>query len=146
MTSAPHAVVPSPQTCPDSPRLQVKPAQTGHVDGGWWPRSGDLPRELEAALPALAERLGAVERISYHLGDWDTTVRSMIIDGTRIRMAGYEYQPTGTVDVLGARERLTLVVFPPAGPAERTRAAIVTASQADDTHAAADLLSAAAGS
>jgi hypothetical protein len=58
-------------------RLKLKPkAPTiGSVDGAWWPRSRDLAAELPALLAVLAVRLGPIERVGYHLGDWAPTVR-----------------------------------------------------------------------
>jgi Family of unknown function (DUF5994) len=54
-------------------RLKPKAATTGFVDGGWWPRSGDLAVELPGLLAVLAVRLGRIERVSYHLADWGPT-------------------------------------------------------------------------
>jgi hypothetical protein len=39
------------------PRLKPKAPTTGWVDGGWWPRSRDLPAELSGLLSVLAVRL-----------------------------------------------------------------------------------------
>jgi hypothetical protein len=63
-------------TLPASPttdRLSLKPesATTGFVDGAWWPASRDLAAEVSSLIAALADRAGAVERISYNLDAWD---------------------------------------------------------------------------
>lgn len=99
----------------DATRLTLKPRTpvTGRVDGGWWPRSRDLAAELPALQAALADRLGAVERVSYRFEDWDTTARRTSIDGRAVRLSGYRMQPAATVDVLGAHHRVTLLVVSP---------------------------------
>lgn len=94
-------------------RLKPKAPTTGFVDGAWWPRTRDLSAELAELLGVLAVRLGQVERVSYHLGDWKTSPRKSVIGGSVVRLAGYRAQHPDTVDVLAARHRLTLLVVPP---------------------------------
>jgi hypothetical protein len=97
-------------------RLSVKPVGTvvtGQVDGAWWPHSRDLVGELAALLPALVERLGPVERVSYRLTEWDRADRKVDIGGTRVRLGGFHSKAAHTVDVLAEHHRLTLLVVPP---------------------------------
>lgn len=122
MSSAPSTTASSDPTSSASSwaggqpaRLELKPAglTTGHVDGGWWPRSRDLQKQLPALLAALGERLGRVEGVSYHLGDWETAPRRIDVDGVSVRVAGYHHQPAGSIDAIGRNERLTLLVVGP---------------------------------
>jgi hypothetical protein len=101
-------------------RLRLKPRGpvTGFVDGGWWPRSRDLPAELPALLAVLAVRMGLVESVSYNLDAWEPAPRRITLDGRLVRLAGFRSQNPATVDVLSAAHRITLlVVAPDAAPA-----------------------------
>jgi Family of unknown function (DUF5994) len=70
-------------------RLKLKPKTAiavGQVDGAWWPRSRDLALELRALLAVLAVRLGRIERVTYHLGDWDPSARKIV---STVRSSGW---------------------------------------------------------
>ena len=73
-------------------RLKPKAATTGFVDGGWWPRSRDLAVELPGLLAVLAVRLGRIERVSYHLGDWGPTPARLSVEGGVVRLVSYRTQ------------------------------------------------------
>lgn len=110
-------------------RLRLKPRGpvTGFVDGGWWPRSRDLPAELPALLAVLAVRLGPVESVSYNLDAWGPTPRRITLDGRLVRLAGFRSQHPATVDVLGAAHRLTLLVVAPDATPEAAHGALMAA-------------------
>lgn len=116
-------------------RLKPKAPVTGFVDGGWWPRSRDLPTELPALAAVLAIRLGPVESVSYNLDDWRPAPRKITIDGAIVRLAGYRSQRRATVDVLGARQRLTLLVVPPETMPQPAHAALMASGHRDNTDA-----------
>jgi Family of unknown function (DUF5994) len=140
MTSAPtiHSSA-APGTTVEGPhqalRLRLKPkaATTGFVDGGWWPRSRDLVVELPDLVAVLAVRLGRIERVSYHLGDWDPPSARLSVEGSRVRLEGYRAQRADTVDVLAARQRVTLLVVPPETSAEAAHDALMTAGHRGNT-------------
>lgn len=150
MTSAPITTDRHPSTVaatgsPDPPRLELKPTTTtptGQVDGAWWPRSRDLALELRALIPTLVGRLGRVERIGYHLRDWDPTVRTIAVDGALVRVAGYHHQRAHTIDVLAERHRITLLVLPVDGLPEQVRSAMAIAARPGNADTVGDLLSA----
>lgn len=99
-----------------TPRLRLKPKapQTGYVDGAWWPMSDDLAAELPDLLAVLSVRLGPIDRVIYHLGEWATAVRKFATGGRTVRLDGFGYQPVNTVEVLGLnRNRIVLLVVPP---------------------------------
>jgi hypothetical protein len=108
-------------------RLKPKAPTTGWVDGGWWPRSRDLAAELPRLLTVLSIRLGPIERVTYHLDDWGSTVRKISFGGGVVRLGGYRSQHADTVDVLSARQRVTLLVVPPEAPAQTAHAALMAA-------------------
>ncbi|GAY08370.1 DUF5994 family protein [Pseudonocardia sp. N23] len=129
---------------PESPRVELKDLaanHTGQVDGAWWPRSDDLADELRSLLPVLADQLGPVERVSYHLGDWSTTARSVVVDGSVVRAGGYTHQPTRTIDVATRRHRITLLVLPVDESADRAAAVMTAAARPANADTVADLLS-----
>ena len=110
-------------------RLRLKPRApvTGFVDGGWWPRSRDLPAELPALLAVLAVRLGPVESVSYNLDAWGLAPRRITIDGRIVRLAGYRSQHPATIDVLSAGHRVTLLVVPPEATPEAAQGTLMAA-------------------
>jgi Family of unknown function (DUF5994) len=140
MTSAPTIQMrPAPAVTVEGPRqalrLRLKPkaATTGYVDGGWWPRSRDLDVELPGLLAVLAVRLGRIERVSYHLGDWHPTPARLSVEGRTVRLEGYRAQHADTVDVLVALQRVTLLVVPPETSAEAAHHALMTAGHRGNT-------------
>jgi uncharacterized protein DUF5994 len=110
-------------------RLRLKPrgAVTGFVDGGWWPRSRDLPAELPALLAVLAVRLGPVENVSYNLDAWGPAPRRITVDGRPVRLGGYRSQHPATIDVLSAAHRVTLLVVAPDAAPEAAHGALMAA-------------------
>jgi hypothetical protein len=126
------------------PRLKLKPKAptTGSVDGAWWPRSRDLAAELPALLAVLAVRLGPIERVGYHLGDWGATLRNIRVDGSVVHLGGYRFQHADTVDVLGAKLRLTLLVIPPETPHHAAHDALMAAGHRGNTDDVEHLLTA----
>jgi hypothetical protein len=123
-------------------RYTVKPDAplTGHVDGGWWPRSRDLATELPTLLTALAARMGPVERVSFNLTDWGPSARKVVVDGAVVRLAGYRSQPADTVDVISARQRVTLLVVPPEAAGAAAERALRTSGQGGNTDTTEELL------
>jgi hypothetical protein len=115
-------------------RLRVKPKNSvaGFVDGGWWPRSSALAAEVADLASALVVRLGPVETVTYHLGDWEPAPRKIAIDGVLVRLAGYHTQRPHSVEIIGARQRLTLLVVPPESTPEAAHAVLAAAGDRDD--------------
>jgi hypothetical protein len=137
-TTSPRNAAPTPPEG-DGPRarLELKPdgPTTGYVDGGWWPRSRKIEAELPALLAALGQRLGRVESVSYHLGDWETPPRTVMVERFAVRLAGYRVQRTGSVDVIARDWRLTLVVVGPEQPEHVAREVLMASAgqgNADD--------------
>jgi hypothetical protein len=126
-------------------RLKLKPKTAiavGQVDGAWWPRSRDLALELRALLPVLAVRLGRIERVTYHLGDWDPATRKIVVDGSVVRIGGFRAQRAGTLDVLAQLHRVTLLILPPAASPRPADRVMLTAGHRDNADSVAELLSA----
>jgi hypothetical protein len=116
-------------------RLRLKPRGpvTGFVDGGWWPRSRNLPAELPALLAVLAVRMGPVESVSYNLDTWGPTPRRITYDGRLVRLAGYRSQHPATIDLLSANHRVTLLVVAPGAAPESAHGALKAAGHRGNT-------------
>jgi len=126
-------------------RLKLKPKTAiavGQVDGAWWPRSRDLALELRALLAVLAIRLGRIERVTYHLDDWDPSARKIVVDGSVVRLGGFRSQRAGTVDVLAELHRVTLLVVPSGSAPGLAHRVMLTAGHRDNADSVAELLSA----
>ncbi|RPF34992.1 hypothetical protein EDD92_4980 [Streptomyces sp. TLI_185] len=76
------AARPADRLLPDSVRQPVKPGtallrpttshtRAGLLDGAWWPRSRNAGSEPPELIEALAEHLGAVERVGPDATAWD---------------------------------------------------------------------------
>lgn len=123
-------------------RLRLKPRGpvTGRVDGAWWPASTDLAAELPALLVGLGDRLGLVERISYHLGDWAPGESRVQLDRQLVRTGGFHAQQAHTVDVLDRDGRLTLLVVPSDTAADQAGRALAAGADPADTGSVEELL------
>jgi hypothetical protein len=136
--------------CGSSAAADGEAAGAGHRlrRRAWWPYSRDFPAELPALLAELNGRLGGVERVSYNLDDWGLTARRISVDGALVRLAGYRSQHPDTVDLIGPRTRLTLLVIPPQASPRVANRALRRAGQPGDTTSIEELLTAssAAGS
>ena len=129
-------------------RLTVKPTApaTGAVDGGWWPRTRNLAAEVPALLSVLADRLGAIEGVSYNPDDWGPTPSKIIAGGGRIRLGGYRSQHRDTIDVYGRQQLVTLLVVAPEATALVAQAALRAAGHRGNTDGVEALLLASAPS
>jgi Family of unknown function (DUF5994) len=133
-------------TSTDAARLSVKPdaPTTGFVDGAWWPASRDLAAEVPALAAELTDRLGPIQSVSYSIGAWEPAPRKITIGTSAVRMAGYRAQDHDTVDVIGDRRRLTLLVVPPETDPRAAHDALAAASGVGNTDNVATLLRAGA--
>jgi hypothetical protein len=124
-------------------RLRMKPtgSTTGHVDGAWWPRSRDLAAELPALIEALAARLGRIERVSYHLDDWEPAALRIRVAGHPVRLGGFRAQAEHTVDVSAAMwRRVTVLVVPPETPSVVAEQLLSATAERDNTRTASELI------
>ncbi len=126
-----------------TPRLRLKPKapHSGYVDGAWWPRSDDLAAELPDLLAVLSVRLGRIDRVTYNLNEWAKASRKLATGGRRVRLDGYQRQPTNTVEVLGLnRNRIALLVVPPNADPDQAHATLMAAATPSDDSTVDSLL------
>ena len=126
-----------------TPRLRLKPKapRSGYVDGAWWPRSDDLAAELPDLLAVLSVRLGRVDRVMYNVNERAKASAKLATGGRRVRLDGYQRQPTNTVEVLGLdRNRIALLVVPPNADPDQAHATLMAAAAPGDDSTVDSLL------
>lgn len=119
----------APSTFTDRLNLKSESATTGFVDGAWWPASRDLAAELPALVAALPDRVGPVERVTYNIDAWNAVPRRVRVDAHVVRMGGFRSQKAATVNVVGERRVLTLLVVPPETDEQAAHRILATASE-----------------
>jgi Family of unknown function (DUF5994) len=110
----------APPLPPNDPRLRLRAnVGSGFVDGGWWPRSGDLSAELPPLLMAMWSAGHQVYRVTSDLASWQRPPRHTTVSGRRVKVDGYRSDPAtiSLVDQSGWK-RIDLVVIPAATDAQ----------------------------
>lgn len=128
---------------PHGSRLAMKPigSMRGCVDGGWWPRSGDLTAEFPDLASALAPWVGPADRVSYHPDTWGMAPRKVAVQGRTVRFEGFRSMDPYTVTVTGAdSRRINLLVVPPGVAGGTARAALRSAADHDSTGTVTNIL------
>jgi hypothetical protein len=124
-------------------RLKPKAPPIGSVDGGWWPRSRDLAKELPALAEVLAIRLGPVTRVAFAMNAWNVAPRRLAVEGRVIRLEGSRTQDEHILRVSGSDgQRITLLVVPPEAPAAAGHDAMMLAARRAGVDQATDILAA----
>ena len=126
-----------------TPRLRLKPkaAQSGYVDGAWWPHSEDLEAELPDLLSVLSVRLGPIGRVIYNINEWAKAPAKLATGGRTVRLDGYRLQPVNTVEVLGLnRDKIVLLVVSPHADPDQAHTIMMTAAGPNDASTVAGLL------
>lgn len=127
------------------PRLRWKPVSQpmGSVDGAWWPRSLDLVAELRVLSGHVATRLRYLARVAYADSAWETAPRLMKVVGNTVRLDGFASQDPALIYLSGPeRQRLTLLVIPPAAPVLAANEAMTRAARPGMVPRGADILAA----
>ncbi len=129
---APHVVIDTPDTAPETPeaRLRMDPEfkRRGAVDGGWWPHSRDATAELPGLLRALNSHVGAVVRLSVDARDWENIPRRLVVDGRRVRIGHFASMNHKIIATRGVQDHIMLLVVPPRTPAAVAESALRMAS------------------
>jgi hypothetical protein len=121
----------------------MKPAgtATGHVDGGWWPRSTDPVAEFPGLIETLHAHVGQVGRVAYNLDFWEPVHRKLTVAGRVVRFEGFHAMNPHAVTAIGTdSRRVTLLVVPPDKPPDVARAVLRTAADPESTASIDDLL------
>jgi hypothetical protein len=134
----------NPAESSDGLRLCLRSPENvgGFVDGGWWPRSGDLSLELPPLLTAMWSAGYDVFRVMYNLAAWDPAPRKLTVSGRRVRLGGFRLQDKASISLVdsGGWKRVELVVVPPQTESEVAGRALALAGLDGDPHRAAEIL------
>ncbi|MFE0747555.1 DUF5994 family protein [Gordonia sp. NPDC058843] len=131
----------------DEQRFSLKPegSARGSVDGAWWPRTHDLASELSAITQVVGRRLTRLERVGYHLVDWDSAASGkFMFDGQTVRLEGFRTWTPGIVRFMGPGGALTVTVIGVDTDPEVARATMTRATGSTNTESAATLIDTAA--
>jgi hypothetical protein len=123
-------------------RLRLKPAHRlcGFVQGAWWPRSTELGSELPSLLAALSLRIGSIDSVVYHEGDWSPAPNSIKHQGDQVILGAHQEWPN-VISLYGPRfGRLDLLVVPPYTESTHAYNVVTTAASVNDTSTPDQLL------
>ncbi|PFG50794.1 hypothetical protein ATK36_6047 [Amycolatopsis sulphurea] len=99
------------------------------MDGGWWPRSADLAKQLPAVAAALREAVEPLSRVAYHLDTWGPTARIARAETRTVRLEGVRSTDPNTITALGPdSRRVSMLVVPTETPGGMARAVLRSAA------------------
>jgi uncharacterized protein DUF5994 len=125
------------------PRLRWEPtvSRTTLLDGAWWPHSDDLLAELPDLVLALDRRRGPVTHLMLGASSSDSHPTRLAVAGRRVRLGWFASQPAGLLTAIcGDRERIDLLVVPPATDPTAAGRAMATAAETTNTLHTTDIL------
>ena len=121
-------------------RLEIKPFRpiSEHIDGAWWPRSKRLADELPGLVTSLADQLGPVAMVGYHLNSWDSAPAALEIGGHTVELLGFSGDEPASVILIGQDgHHLSLQVIPPDSSDQGGEQALQDTRAGDDVAAVA---------
>jgi Family of unknown function (DUF5994) len=118
------------------------------LDGGWWPRTRDVSKELPALLTAVGSRFGVVvARVSLSATVWDATPEQISVGDRIVQVAWFRARDARTIRLLGDRFwHVDLLVIPPDTAADAARTALALVAEGDGVDALRVISGVAAGS
>jgi hypothetical protein len=120
---------------PEAERFSLKPegSARGSVDGAWWPETHDLATELPAIARSVGRRLTRLERVGYHLVDWDAPAAGKTTcNGDTVRLEGFGAWTPGIVRFMGPGGTLSVTLIGADTDPETARAAMARAASPDN--------------
>ena len=114
-------IMPStPRGAAETLRLSLSDeASTDRVDGSWWPRSRDLPREAAELVDHFPTSHGRISRLLFSRPDWDEAskdgrgVRSIRAARGMVKVGSFPSDDTHLMILtMGSGRRLKLLVIP----------------------------------
>lgn len=141
MTASRSEQVPVRDRQPLRLRMSEHPGRD-RLDGGWWPQSRDLAVELPDLVANFPPELGRIMRAVYSPPDWDSHERRVPLARGNLKVGSFPHDNTHLIEVqLRNRDRLRLLVVPPAMSEAQGTEALLAASTAGNSHTPAELLS-----
>ena len=137
----------SPDVTTDRLRIRMgHGAQSGPLDGAWWPRSRDLQAEVADLVDHFPANTGHITRLVFTRPDWDgqtATTSAHKIRSARglVNVGSFPHDDTHRMVLgLSSGARITLMVVPPETEPETARLLLQQASDERNTASATDLL------
>lgn len=133
-----------PPEAPRGPlRLRIS-AQPGRdrLDGGWWPHSRDLTRELAELAEHFPPALGGLVRALCWPPDWDDPPRAVVLAGDgRLEIGSLRRDESHLVLLTTSRRAvLRVLVVPPDFSEDQGSEALLAAATPGNSHSAESLL------
>lgn len=121
-------------------RLMTAPG-SGHLDGGWWPRTRDLPTELADLAGHFPARRGRVTGIHYSTRHWDGAVGGVRVHDAVVLLGSSGGYDGDHVDVRTTDgTTLRLLVVPPDFSDADGEDALLASTTPGNSHSGRDLL------
>jgi hypothetical protein len=119
----------------------VTPSDEQTLDGGWWPYSRDLTREMVELAQNFPRERGRVVRAAYCSTDWDGAPLRVTAgpDVVRLGPSLGEERHEITLDT-AHHGQLTLLVIPPGFTSYQGSEALLAAATPGNRHRGAELL------
>ncbi|MDH6576473.1 DUF5994 family protein [Kitasatospora sp. MAP5-34] len=130
-----------------APRLRIDSSlsHSGMFDGGWWPRSRRIERELPGLIHALRPVIGPVLHVAVERSAWDEVPSRITVDGHVIRINCFS-SSAHTMSVGGGhQDHFLLLVVPPRTRRGVALAALASAAGPGNSRSADRLLTEPAG-
>ncbi|ANY23177.1 DUF5994 family protein [Gordonia terrae] len=127
---------------PENQRFSLKPegSARGSVDGAWWPETHDLATELPTIARSVGRRLTRLERVGYHLVDWDAPAAGKTTcNGDTVRLEGFGAWTPGIVRFMGPGGTLSVTLIGADTDPETARAVMARAASPDNIESSATL-------
>jgi hypothetical protein len=124
---APVAATPAlrvPAVPPARLALKADGPSRGLLDGAWWPRSRDLPRELPALTDVLDSLWGRITHVAVNPEHWPVIPHEVPVSGHVVKVGWFtpELDPHKLLLLSYGTGRWDLLVIPPeAGPETAAR-------------------------
>ncbi|MEU3791191.1 DUF5994 family protein [Streptomyces fructofermentans] len=104
--------------------LKAEVPSRGLLDGAWWPRSRDLPRELAALTDVLDSLWGRITHVAVNPEHWPVIPRKVAVSGHAVKVGWFtpEIDPHKLLLLSYGTGRWDLLVIPPeTGPEAAAR-------------------------
>ncbi|HEU0239933.1 MAG TPA: DUF5994 family protein [Mycobacterium sp.] len=126
---------PGSSAAPIAPRIRLGPltARETVLDGGWWPRSGDVYAELPGLVLAIDHRFGPVRRMVLSAAGWADHPRHIRVESRTIRLDFFDSQPISVATaVCDGGRRIDLLVVAPGESIGTAEAAMTMAATTEN--------------
>lgn len=134
------AEVPTPGRGALRLRMADQPG-SNRLDGGWWPRSRDLPVEMADLVEHFPSEFGRIVRALVSPPDWEPAPRRIPVAGGYVKVGAFPRDDTHLIHLRTSdRTVLHILVVPPGFTRDQGEEALLAAATSGNAHSAGDLL------